>query len=411
MTSYQKLTKKSKFEKNWRRNRNAAAGYFYWVYSRLIKTNPKMIVFDSSEGKNYTGSPRAIYEYMVENHLTDEYECIWIFKEGREPESLPGNPKVVHKGSFEHMKIMSRAGVWIFDSRNPKLFSKKQNQHYIQTWHGTTLKKLALDIETVNGPSENSLARFRKAWKENVSSWDYLIVQNEYSVETFSRCFSFQKTFLRIGYPRNDILFKKNNSADILSLKKGLGIPLDKKIILYAPTYRDDHFDENGHRYFQIGLDLKKFKGLLGDDYRLIIKSHYNEKNKLDYSELGDFIIPKSSEDEISVLYLVSDMLITDYSSVMFDFSLLHKPMFFFCYDIDNYENNLRGFCFDFYSEAPGPISTTTEELAKDILTDEDELTRRYNEKRDAWYKKYHTYENGTACENIVKLIMSFGKE
>ena len=143
----------------------------------------------------------------------------------------------------------------------------------------------------------------------------------------------------------------------------------------------------------------------LANEYIMIVKYHYFIADKIDLSAYEGFIYSIDPRADIAELYLVADCLITDYSSVMFDYSLLHRPMYFYCYDLENYSNELRGCYFDLIEEAPGPISRNTDELIKDIKTPQKELAFRYSGKRSAFYSKYHTYENGTASERIVRLI------
>ena len=127
---------------------------------------------------------------------------------------------------------------------------KRKGCTYIQTWHGTPLKKLALDLEAVFMAGEKDISDYKRNFYNNAQTWDYLISQNSYSTEIFRRAFGFTKEILEIGYPRNDILFHKNNKEDIEKIKKELGLPLDKKIILYAPTWRDNEFHGNGRYKF-----------------------------------------------------------------------------------------------------------------------------------------------------------------
>ena len=137
-------------------------------------------------------------------------------------------------------------------------------------------------------------------------------------------------------------------------------------------------------------------------------KYHYLVGDKIDWSGFQDFVYPFNAEAEISLLYLVADALITDYSSVMFDYALLHRPMYFFTYDLENYRDELRGFYFDFLEEAPGPISLTTEELIRDLKMPEEERAARFGAKEQAFYGKFHDYERGDAADQILSLIAGF---
>ncbi len=379
------------------------------IYRRIFartKTDHNRIVFDSNAGANYTGSPRAIYEYMVEHHMLDNYDVVWFFTDKAEHEPLPGNPRIVRYNRWQYLWEMCHAHVWVFDSRNPGFLKKRKDQHYIQIWHGTPLKRLALDMDNCDLANQDSLESYKLYFFRNTRAWDYMVVQNEFSADIFHSCFAFDRVLLRTGYPRNDVLFAKNNPSDIRAIKEQLGIPLDKKVLLYAPTFRDDEFDESGAYTITPRMDFRLMMDALKDDYVLIVKYHYLIANAIDWTGYEGFVYSFNTSMDINLLYLISDEMITDYSSVMFDYSLLHRPMYFYCYDLEKYAGHQRGFYFDFQEEAPGPISLTTEELLRDIQLPADEKERLYGEKRQAFYNKFHTYENGTASKQIAEKIV-----
>lgn len=386
--------------------------YIYKHTLFLKSVDKDMILFDSSTGLNYTGSPRAIYERMVELGLDKKYKCIWFFKRGKRPkDAMTGDVKMVTYGSHRYYHYMAKGKIWVFDARQSSVAIKRDNQHYIQIWHGTPLKKLALDMDNVAMAHSSDIDIYKENFRKNTSRWDYLVAQNEFSANIFRRCFDFNKTMLNIGYPRNDVLFRKNNPEDIANIKTELGLPLDKKIILYAPTWRDNEYDETGIYEFKPKLDFEKLRNSLPSNYVMAVKYHYLIGDKIDWSDFEGFVYPFNAQADISLLYLVSDEMITDYSSTMFDFSILHKPMYFYAYDLESYKDELRGFYFDFINEAPGPISQTTDELIADILKSSEEKKSLYQAKEQAFYDKFHTYENGNASDKIIELIEKIAKE
>ncbi len=376
----------------------------YRILLPVLPVQKDMVVFDSSIGLNYTGNPRAVYERMVERGLDRRFRCIWLFQKGKAPKKLPGTAKIVRYGRFLHLYYMAVAGVWVFDSRQPKFIRKKKNQLYIQTWHGTPLKKLALDMEAVSMSGSHDIRQYRKEFADNTKTWDCLIAQNVFSARIFPRCFAFSKKMLCIGYPRNDVLFARNHPQDRKAIRQELGLP-DKKILLYAPTWRDDEYDPDGVYQFRPSLDFARLREALEKDYVIAVKYHYLVGDRIDWSGLEDFVYPFNAQAEISSLYLAADALITDYSSVMFDYSLLHRPMYFYTYDLEKYRDELRGFYFDFLAEAPGPISLTTEELIRDIRQYGTEIGEEFQEKTQAFYEKFHTYETGTASDKVIEEI------
>jgi CDP-glycerol glycerophosphotransferase len=244
---------------------------------------------------------------------------------------------------------------------------------------------------------------YKKDFYDNAQTWDYLISQNSYSTGIFRRAFAFQKSMLEVGYPRNDILINQNTEDAIASMKENLGLPKDRKVILYAPTWRDDEFYCQGSYKFNPHLDFKMLMDQLKEDYICIVKYHYLIQDKIDWSSYKDFIYVFDNSYDIASLYLVSDILITDYSSVMFDYSLLKRPMFFYAYDLEKYKDTLRGFYFDFMNEVPGPISMTTEQLIHDIF---DYDSRYFDEKYVAFSLKYNHRDDGQASAKVVDVIL-----
>jgi CDP-glycerol glycerophosphotransferase len=372
----------------------------YKLACRLMPLKKDIILFESNLGRNYTGNPRSIYEEMVRQGLDQKYRCYFILENPDTP--LPGTAKAVKRTRLHYFYLFAIAGIWVCDTRLPKYIIKKPGCTYIQTWHGTPLKKLALDMDTVFMAGEKGIDNYKRNFYDNAQTWDYLISQNHFSTEIFRRAFAFSKEMLEIGYPRNDVLFTKNNSADIMDLKKQLGLPLDKKIILYAPTWRDNEYYSKGKYKFNPPLDFGEIQNKLSDEYVMIVKYHYLVMDQVDWSPYKDFVYSCDLSFDIADLYLVSDMMITDYSSVMFDYSLLKRPMLFFCYDLEQYKDTLRGFYFDFLSEAPGPVTLTTQELITEIR---DYNPTKYSEKQEAFYSKFNHADDGKASKRVVELI------
>ena len=245
----------------------------YRIEVNLLPVSKDIIVFESNMGRNYTGNPKAIYEKMVELGLDRKYKCYYMLDDIKT--SVPGNVKILKRTRTRYFFIMGIAKIIVSDSRMPKYIIKRKESHYIQTWHGTPLKKLALDMDSVNMAGETDIDKYKRNFYENTRTWDYLLSQNHYSTEIFRRAFAFDKTMLEVGYPRNDILFSKNNPEDIRKLKMKFGLPLDKKILLYAPTWRDNEYYHKGAYKFSTAMDFDVLRENLEEDYVLIVKYHY----------------------------------------------------------------------------------------------------------------------------------------
>ena len=173
---------------------------------------------------------------------------------------------------------------------------------------------------------------------------------------------------LEIGYPRNDILFATGAEREAVSadVRERLALPAGKKVLLYAPTWRDDEYYVGGSYKISMMLDLEAARERLGDDHVLLVRRHPNVVD--DIPGAGDgFVFDVSTYPDMADLLAITDVLITDYSSVMFDFASTGRPMLFFTYDLAHYRDKLRGFYFDFEAEAPGPLLSTSDEVVAAI--------------------------------------------
>lgn len=365
------------------------------------------IVFESFGGKNYSDSPKYIYEYMQKNYPQLNY--IWVFSNPNQ-NIIMGNAMKVKKGSKEYYEAYSKAKFWVTNARLPLYLNKKENQIFIQTWHGTPLKRLANDMKVVRMPNTTT-ANYKKNFYEETSRWDYLISPNRYSTNIFKTAFwmNEERTW-EIGYPRNDVLVNRQNDTEyIKQIKKDLNLPEDKKVIMYAPTWRDDEFVKKGQYLFDLKINLANLQEKLGDEYVILLRMHYLIANSLDLNGYDDFAIDVSNYSDVSELYLITDALITDYSSVMFDFGILKRPQFFFAYDIEKYDKGLRGFYMDYMNELPGEIITDEFKLAEE-LKKLDEHKLKYKNKIENFYEKFCSIEKGEASKIVGDYIFEQSK-
>lgn len=370
------------------------------VGSHLPK-NHNLIMFESFNGRQFSDNPRAIYEYLQTHHPS--YKMIWSVDRRHTKQFEGKNIDYVVRFTPKWLYLMTRAKFWVTNSRFPLWFKKSENTVYLQTWHGTPLKRLGLDMDEVHMPGTNT-EKYKKNFASESAKWNYLISPNAYSTEIFKRAFGYHNDVIESGYPRNDVLVQQNNPQAIAAIKERLKLPADKKIILYAPTWRDNEFYSKGRYKFKLQFDMEKMKAELGDEYIILLRMHYLVAENLDLSGYEDFFYDYSAYEDIRDLYLLSDLLITDYSSVFFDYSILNRPMLFYVYDIDNYRDTLRGFYFDFEQTAPGPLVKTTEELIEEIKkaeSDEATSTHLYQ----AFTEKFVSLEDGNATERVVNEV------
>lgn len=368
--------------------------YIHVFLKQPVKEN--WIIFESFFGKNYSDSPKYIYEYLAKNY-PGKYRFVWVINKKTK---IPYKHKEIKRFSIRYYYYLARCKYCVFNGRQPVWMVKREGNVFLQTWHGTPLKKLVFDIDDIS----SATPKYKQQVYKQSRVWDYLIAPNAFSRETFRRCFMFDKTMLETGYPRNDILHSPDRDKLAQQIKERLRIPKDKKVILYAPTWRDDEYYAKGQYKFELRLDLDMLHRELGKEYVVLLRTHYFIADSIDVSALEGFAYNVSKYDDISELYLISDILITDYSSVFFDYANLKRPMLFFTYDLEKYRDMLRGFYFDIEREVPGPLVFTSEEVVDAIKNIED-IKKQYSQIYEGFYHRFCEWEDGHASEKVVKSV------
>lgn len=367
------------------------------THHSINRDETPLVFFESFHGKSYSGQPKYIYEKMLELGYDKHYDFVWSYKGDLD---IPGNPLITMRESKQYNYLLRTSNYWITNVSFP-ILKEDDDIVYLQTTHGTPYKKMGSDIDS----SEENVNKGRVLIESG--TWNYLLSPNDYSKDIFKRAFEYDGTVINKGYPANDIFYrdmtdKKNQ------LIRDLNIPKDKKIILYAPTYRDYDVDGRKNHQFNLLLDFKKLQEELSDDYVLIVRLHYILSKSLNLSdEFKDFIIDLSEYDDIADLYLISDMLITDYSSVFFDFAHSKKPMLFFVPDFEKY-NSFRGLYPQVKENLPGPELYTNEELIE-AIKNINQIENEYNDKYEAFYNTFCKYGHGDTSEEVIRIV--FGGE
>ena len=379
----------------------------YSYYKTKYKMDDKTILFEAFGGRNYTCSPKAIYEKMLTMKEFKDYTFVWSFIDPSKHEVKKDKRlKIIKSKSKEYYKYISISKYWIVNSIIEEGITKKKDQVYVQCWHGTPLKRLRYDI-VVNGASLNSVEEIRKRNDIDAKKFDYFISPSKYCTEKFTSAFNLkalgkENIIIEEGYPRNDFLFNKTKK-DIDAIKKKLGLPLDKKVIFYLPTFRDNQHTSGVGYTYKLGIDFDSLKKKFSKEYVILFSPHYFIENSIDLTKYKGFIYNVARYDEINELYLVSDIIMTDYSSVFFDYANLKRPMLFYMYDIDDYKGNLRDFYISL-DELPGPIAKTQDELENNLKNIDKEF-KKNKEKYEKFNEKYNYLDDGNASERVIKVI------
>ena len=356
----------------------------------FIKPQDNLILFVSFGGKKFDDSPRAIYEKMINDSRFGEYTFVWAFNKPEKLEIARG--RKIKIDTFEYYVMALKARCWITNSTIERgLNFKGKNTFYFNTWHGTPIKKMGSDIDSSN-----------KSFKSKVKEWevDRMTAQGNFEADIFSRVFNINREkFIPIGLPRNDVLHNYTDDMKPKILSK-LGINEDKKVILYAPTFREYDRDTQMNCIIDIPIDFNKWKSKLGTEYIILFRAHYEVAKKLDIDKYRDFVIDVSNYPVLNELMIVSDMLISDYSSIFFDYSILNKPMISFTYDYEKYSKN-RGMYFDIRKQLLG--GSISEDELIDIIKDlpVEECLEKVKLFREQYVEFY-----GSATEKSLDIII-----
>ncbi|NLV83958.1 MAG: CDP-glycerol--poly(glycerophosphate) glycerophosphotransferase [Spirochaetales bacterium] len=341
---------KSKIVNLLKYNKTVYKIYYYLMTACLalmklfVKTDEKLILFNSFAGRKYDDSPKAIFEAMRADPRFTDYKFVWAFHEPEKFE-VDGAEKIKTDG-LKYFKTALAARAWVTNSSVERgLRFKKKNTFFLNTWHGSPIKKMGSDIASDN-------QSFSSKGKNHT---DVMNTQSYFEADIFSKCFDIPRNhFIEVGLPRNDTL-ANYTEEERATLRRKLGLPEDKIVILYCPTFREYEKDENLGVVLAPPMDLKKWEAELGDQYVLLFRAHY-EVSKVMVINENVFVRNVTDYPALNDLMVASDILISDYSSIFFDYSIMDKVMLHFTYDFDKYEEK-RGMYFDIRDYLSGSAS------------------------------------------------------
>lgn len=324
-------------------------GFFFRFLGLFIRTDNNLILFVSFMGLGFNDSPRKIYDFLQSHKEYEQYHCVWAFEKPSDYPQLD-TVKIDSPGYF---KTAMKAKYWITNTNIERgLRFKKKGQIYLNTWHGIALKHIGNDVSG------------RKDF--NFDKVDYLCVCGDYDERVYETAFKAKKeSYLKSGLPRNEELWSATEENKKQLFQK-LGLPSNKKVILYAPTWRES--TDNGKSYaIKPPIHFEKWKEELGDEYIVLFRAHHQTTTVLGV-EYNEFVRDASSYPYVNDLMIVADVLITDYSAIAFDYSILCRPIFCYAYDYDTYLST-RGTYFDIDEKYPNKSCRTENELLERIKT------------------------------------------
>ncbi len=356
------------------------------------------IVYSAFRG-HFADSPRAIYEALVAEGRDATHT--WLAAPHTQS-TFPAGVTTVPFGSPASIAALEAADVVVSNDHIPLDWDKRPGTTYLQTWHGTPLKRIHNDVYWA---PEGRLAYL----DQDIARWDHLLSPNAVSTPRLRAAFGYTGPIHETGYPRNDVLNSPEKDAVRARVRAELGISEGTTAVLYTPTWRDDLvFNRTaGSRDFDFPIDLEAFTERLGADHVLVLRLHSMVMDRLEIVE-GSAVRDACSYPDIGDLYLAADLMVTDYSSTMFDFAITGKPLLFYTYDLDYFRDELRGFYFDLAEAAPTPLMGTSKELIQ-AIADIDTVTAEHASEYARFQETFCALEDGSATRRVLDLIFPSG--
>nr|ALK28513.1 CDP-glycerol:glycerophosphate glycerophosphotransferase [Streptomyces thermotolerans] len=377
------------------RKRQAGAKLRDHQYRRALgrPVNPHLAVFAAYWNRGVACNPAAIAAKLAE--LAPQIHAVWVVTEENAALLPPGTDHVV-PGSRRYWEVLATAKYLVNNVNFPNAVVKRPDAIHVQTHHGTPLKRMGLDQMAF--PAAAQGLDFQ-ALLERIDKWDFSVSANSHTTRMWERAYPSRYVSLDHGYPRNDVYYTAG-AAEIRAARDRLGIAPGHRAILYAPTHRD----------YEAGwtprLDLATLADRLGDDTVLLVRGHYfygGAASPLTNLRRTGRIIDVSSYDPVEELCLAADALVTDYSSIMFDYANLDRPIVIHADDWETYRTT-RGVYFDLMDQAPGPVARTQQQLTE-ILTTEAWRDESAAKTRAVFRRRFCEYDDGRAAERVVRRV------
>ena len=355
------------------------------------------IVYSSFEGR-FSDNPKALFQALIADpaRWPEPVEHVWLVDPGHPSDFPPGVTTVPYGGS-QCLAALAAADVVVSNTHLDVDWAKQPGCVYLQTWHGTPLKRVHSDVLWA---PEGRLAQLTR----DVRRWDLLVSPNAASTPRLCGAFGFDGEVAEAGYPRNDLLLSPQRDAVRAQVRAQLGVPEGATAVLYAPTWRDGLFLGGGDEPVRLQLDLASLRDRLGPDVVVLVRMHMlsQRAEQLDHPGVHDV----STHPDINELYLAADVLITDYSSSMVDFAVTGKPLLLFTYDLEHYRDQQRGFYVDLLADPPGPVLRTSDEVVA-ALADLDAVRRRFAPAYARFRDGYCSLEDGQASARVLDRLLS----
>lgn len=370
---------------------------------RLLPLDNNRVLFESGLGRQYGDSPRAIYEALAISH--PDLRKTWAYNR-RIPTDDEATDTVLRL-SLRYFVALARSKYLVNNQSFPFYVTRRRDQVFLQTWHGTPLKKMANDLAEVHGRDDGYIARATRGAQQ----WSVLVSPNKYTTAIMRSAFRFSGRALEVGYPRNDLLHGDSAARAAARVRHQYSIPSANRVVLFAPTFRDRAINGVDAVVPTATLDLAAWLQEFDADTTLVVRRHVldNARASLPDGSEGR-IVDATAYPDIQDLLASADVLVTDYSSLYFDYLNLRRPIVFFAPDLEDYRDVLRGFYLDYSTDLPGPVATTATQargLVREALTSG--CFSGYD--LDAFAERFCPHDDGHAAQRIVDYIFPVAED
>ncbi|MDD6610927.1 MAG: CDP-glycerol glycerophosphotransferase family protein [Clostridiales bacterium] len=364
-----------------------------WLLYRALPVQKNKVVFTSFYGRGASDNPKAIVDELAKR--SEQLDIVWLAKDTAHA-GVPEGVRVVPYDTPAAIREMSTAKVWVDNCRKGAR-NKKKGQYYMQTWHGFALKRIERDVaDKLNTPENAAYAEYAKRDSAQI---DAIISNSTFMTKIYQESFWYHGPVLEYGSPRNDLLV--HPSADARkTIAKALHLPEDCRYIMYAPTFRADHSLDAYNLDYHAACHACEQR--FGGKWIMLVRLHPGVMQLAkDLKFDNQVTFDATAFDDMQLLLSACDAVITDYSSLMFDFALTRRPCFQFATDIDAYKTD-RNFYFPI-DETPFPLAKSNAEMVQHILDFDDAA---YQKDWDAFYEKMGFCEDGQATQRCVQWIL-----
>lgn len=383
---------------------NRVRRLFWYILALIVrpfvKINDKRIFCWSYSATKYACNPRALTEYILANK-SDEYEIYWGFNKDVDTSKLDPRIHIVRKYSIKYLYALYSSKFVFYNSRNriyDSMFIRKQGQKYIMTWHGPfALKKIEKDA------LEQLPSNYEDIALKDSKMCDLMLSNSKLFTNLIHSSFWYNGEILEKCSPRNDVFYNETIKAQsYVDVRKSLGLSLDCKIVLYAPTFRGNRKDLE---CYQVNWDkvIPCFERMLGGSVKVLLRLHPNMSAIKDLSQITNYdnVYDVTQASDITEYLFAADVMVSDYTSAMFDFAILRKPCFIYAVDKNEYD---RGFYWEL-EQLPFPVAESEEQLINNISLFS---TDSYNESLDRFINEiWGLDEDGQACERLYNWMQN----